>query len=118
MAVRSREIGWSNSDILKWELTKEVERVGKIASKSNTTTTSTTTTAPSDVRLKTSISSTGNKIGVLNEYTWKWNSTAIKLGLSHFPTKGVLAQDALKHYPEAISIGEDGFYRVDYSKLN
>jgi len=116
MAVRSREIGWSNSDILKWELTKEVEQVGRIASKSNTTST-TTTAAPSDVRLKKSITLTGEKIGILNEYTWEWNDKAITLGLDTFPTKGVLAQEVLGVYPDAISIAEDGYLRVDYNKL-
>ena len=30
---------------------------------------------------------------------------------------GVMAQDVLKVRPEAVSVGEDGFYRVDYAML-
>lgn len=30
---------------------------------------------------------------------------------------GVMAQDVLKVRPDAVSTGEDGFYRVNYSKL-
>ncbi len=82
-----------------------------------TTTTSTTTTAPSDIRLKNSIMLTGAKVGNLSEYTWKWNSIAKKLKLDGYPTKGVLAQEALLSYPEAVSVAEDGYLRVDYSKI-
>jgi hypothetical protein len=115
MAVRPREIGWGNKEILIWELTKEVERLTTVASKSNTT--STSTTVPSDIRLKKSISLTGEKIGILNEYTWEWNDKAILLGLNCFPTKGVIAQEVLGVFPEAISIAEDGYLRVDYNLI-
>jgi len=84
---------------------------------SSTSTTSTTTTAPSDVRLKKSITLTGGKIGSLNEYAWEWNSTAIALGLSHYPTKGILAHEALENYPNAVMMAADGYMRVDYSKI-
>ena len=30
---------------------------------------------------------------------------------------GVMAQDVLKVEPSAVSVGTDGFYRVDYHKL-
>lgn len=30
---------------------------------------------------------------------------------------GVMAQDVLKVEPSAVSVGDDGFYRVDYQKL-
>ena len=84
---------------------------------SSTSTTSTTTTAPSDVRLKKSITLTGAKIGSLNEYTWEWNSVAISLGLGNYPTKGILAHEALENYPNAVKMAEDGYMRVDYSKI-
>jgi hypothetical protein len=82
-----------------------------------TPTTTTTTTAPSDVRLKTSIKLTGGKVGGLPEYTWKWNSLAIGLGLGHYPTKGIMAHEALINYPNAVVMAEDGYMRVDYSKI-
>jgi len=82
-----------------------------------TSTTSTTTTAPSDFRLKVNIRPTGNKVGQFAEYTWEWNSTAILLGLDHFTRKGVIAQELVEAGSDAVFIGEDGFYRVDYGKI-
>ncbi len=82
-----------------------------------TSTTSTTTTAPSDFRLKVNIRPTGKKIGQFPEYTWDWNSTAITLGLDHFSRKGVIAQELVEAGSDAVFMGEDGFYRVDYSKI-
>jgi hypothetical protein len=88
---------------------------------STTTTTSsttTTTTAPSDIRLKSNIRPTGRTLKVLPEYTWDWNDTAKSLGLDHHRTVGILAQEALEVCPEIVSIGEDGFYRVNYGMLS
>ena len=34
-----------------------------------------------------------------------------------FGFEGVMAQDVLKVMPEAVSIGADGFYRVNYTML-
>lgn len=82
-----------------------------------TSTTTTTTAAPSDVRLKSNIRETGNSYTVLKEYSWDWNDEAKRLGLDHFPTTGILAQEALLVCPEIVSVGEDGFYRVDTGKL-
>src|SRR6476620_10113362 len=79
-----------------------------------TSTTSTTTTAPSDFRLKVNIRPTGNKVGQFLEYSWKWNSIAISLGLGHFRTQGVIAQQLVEAGSDAVFMGEDGFYRVDY----
>ena len=31
--------------------------------------------------------------------------------------EGVMAQDVLKVMPTAVSVGEDGYYRVDYAML-
>jgi len=65
---------------------------------------------PSDVRLKADIESVG--------------ATAHGLPLYHFryldgPERyeGVMAQDVLKVAPDAVIVGEDGYYRVDYTKL-
>lgn len=82
-------------------------------------TTTTTTTAPSDALLKTSIRPTGRMVTVqLPEYTWEWNERAISLGLSHHRTTGILAQEALQVCPEIVSIGEDGYYRVNYGAIS
>lgn len=82
-------------------------------------TTTTTTAAPvSDTRLKTNIQPTGNNYSVLKEYTWEWNDEAKRLGLDHYPTVGVLAQEALQVCPEIVQFDENiGYYRVDTSKL-
>jgi hypothetical protein len=32
-------------------------------------------------------------------------------------TTGVMAQELLETQPDAVSVGDDGFYRVDYSKV-
>jgi len=86
-------------------------------STSTTSTTSTTTTSPSDIRLKMNIITTGNRIGQFAEYKWDWNSTAISLGLGHYRQSGVIAQELIEAGSDAVFMGEDGFYRVDYSKV-
>lgn len=86
-------------------------------STTSSSTTSTTTTSASDMRLKFNIVLTGNKIGSLNEYSWEWNSVASAIGVSHHRTTGVMAQEALLVYPDAVFMAEDGYYRVDYSKI-
>ena len=83
----------------------------------STSTTSTTTTAPSDLRLKRNIVLTGAMRGKLAEYSWEWNDVAVDLNLHNFPTKGVIAQEAQNLYPEAVSIANDGYLRVDYSLI-
>jgi hypothetical protein len=80
-------------------------------------TTTTTTTAPSDIRLKTNIQPTGRMITV-PEYTWEWNNEAKRLGLDHYNTTGVMAQELLEVAPHLVSVGEDGYYRVNYGGLN
>jgi len=81
-------------------------------------TTTTTTTAPSDVRLKQNIRATGKMVTVkLPEYTWEWNDEAKALGLDHYATIGVLAQEALEVCPEIVSVGDDGYYRVNYGAI-
>ena len=34
------------------------------------------------------------------------------------PTEGVMAQELIKVDPSAVLMGEDGYYRVDYSKVD
>ena len=83
-----------------------------------TTTTSTTTFNPvSDVRLKENIVPTGLSIADLPEYTWTWNATAVGLGLDHYPTRGVLAQEALEKHPEFVVFDHSiGYLRVNYNE--
>ena len=68
----------------------------------------------SDLRLKKNLVKTGKSVGLLDEYTWSWNE---KAGDTYDPTIGVIAQEALEVRPEVVSIGEDGYYRVNYDLL-
>lgn len=46
MAIPSRQIGWSTTDNLLWQISKQLERLTQITAANNTTTTTTTTAAP------------------------------------------------------------------------
>ena len=50
MAIPSRQIGWSTTDNLLWEISKQLEaligQVGAVATNTQTTTTTTTTATP------------------------------------------------------------------------
>jgi len=85
-----------------------------------TTTTSTTEFIPvSDIRLKENISMTGGFVGGLPEYTWAWNAKAVELGLSGYPTKGVIAQQVLEKYPQFVVYDTTiGYLRVNYNELS
>lgn len=84
-----------------------------------TTTTTTTPSPVSDSRLKENITPTGSFIAGLPEYTWTWNATAVNLGLDHYPTKGVLAQEALEKYPQFVVFDHSiGYLRVNYNELS
>ena len=65
----------------------------------------------SDIRLKTDIHHVGTTVFGLPLYQFEYRS---KLGPHYI---GVMAQDVLKVKPEAVSIGDDGFYRVNYDML-
>jgi hypothetical protein len=70
----------------------------------------------SDVRLKDNITELG-KIGNINFYFWDWSDKAIEMGAGNNPTVGVMAQEILNTMPDAVIMAEDGYYRVDYSKV-
>jgi hypothetical protein len=67
----------------------------------------------SDVRLKENI----RPVGVTDEgvklYTWDWKEGHEDITHGH-PTFGVLAQEVAEAIPEAVTVGDDGYYRVDY----
>jgi len=69
----------------------------------------------SDVRLKKDINYSHIENG-LNIYTWNWNCTAKELGIDSME-KGVLAQEILNTRPDAVSIDDSGYYKVDYTAL-
>jgi hypothetical protein len=65
----------------------------------------------SDIRLKADIHRVGTTVFGLPLYQFEYRN---KLGPHYI---GVMAQDVLKVKPEAVSIGADGFYRVNYDML-
>jgi len=65
---------------------------------------------PSDSRLKTDIRRVGTASHDLPLYAFRYVG---ETGLY----EGVMAQDVLGVMPEAVSIAEDGYYRVDYELL-
>ena len=69
----------------------------------------------SDERLKEDIKLDSTYNGV-NFYTWKWNEKANEMGLSGGDF-GVIAQEVEQHMPHVVSIGDDGYRRVNYTKL-
>ncbi len=65
---------------------------------------------PSDVRLKTDIEQVGTTVYGLPLYHFRY-----KTGTARF--EGVMAQDVLAVMPDAVVVGEDGYYRVKYREL-
>ena len=64
----------------------------------------------SDIRLKDDITRIGRTVYGLPLYRFRY-----KGGRDSFA--GVMAQDVLGVMPEAVSLGADGFYRVNYGML-
>ncbi|HKU28633.1 MAG TPA: tail fiber domain-containing protein [Candidatus Sulfotelmatobacter sp.] len=64
----------------------------------------------SDVRLKTDIERVGTTVYGLPLYHFRY-----KTGAERF--EGVMAQDVLEVMPDAVMVGEDGYYRVKYGQL-
>jgi len=65
---------------------------------------------PSDIRLKTDIRQVGTTAHNLPLYTFRYIGKDGQY-------EGVMAQDVLKVMPIAVSVGEDGYYRVNYGML-
>ena len=76
-----------------------------------------TTVAASDKRLKDNIEYYDTMPNGVKVYTWDWNEIAKKLGVNTTPTMGVLAQEVRKTHPDAVSLGNDGYLRVNYGKI-
>jgi len=69
----------------------------------------------SDERLKDNIVIL-NTVNGLELATWTWNEKALELGHTG-QGFGVIAQQAQTIIPDAVIEGEDGYLRVDYSKV-
>lgn len=64
----------------------------------------------SDIRLKTNIHRVGTTVMNLPLYSFEYRG-------KHGTYIGVMAQDVLEVEPSAVTVGSDGFYRVNYQKL-
>lgn len=71
----------------------------------------------SDSRLKENVVKIGVTDKGLNWYKWDWNDKAKELGVDNHRTTGVMAQEIMNIIPEAISLADNGYYQVDYSKV-
>ena len=71
----------------------------------------------SDVRLKKNMRKTGRFVKGFTEYTWEWNDEARRVGVSSHPTIGIIAQEVLNMYPDAVIRGSHGYYSIDYTKM-
>lgn len=70
----------------------------------------------SDKKLKTNIRKVGQLASGLNTYFWDWTEEAKKL-VGNQMTFGVIAQEAIEVFPEAISTGSNGYLQVDYARI-
>lgn len=70
----------------------------------------------SDIRLKENIEPFMTINGV-KLYTWEWNDKAHDIGVDDQPAIGVIADELMQTHPDAVSAGEDGYLRVDYTRV-
>ena len=73
--------------------------------------------AASDIRLKENVMKIDEVQPGVGWYTWDWNDTAKAMGIDD-PTEGVIAQELKEVDPSAVIMGDDGYYSVDYSRVN
>jgi len=71
----------------------------------------------SDIRLKENVMKVDDVQPGVGWYTWDWNDTAKAMGIDD-PTEGVIAQELKAVDPSAVIMGDDGYYSVDYSRVN
>ena len=70
----------------------------------------------SDARLKDNITPIGHYDGFVI-YKWKWNDKAKEIGADALPNIGFIAQEVMEIMPDAVMVGSDGYYRVNYSMI-
>jgi len=70
----------------------------------------------SDIRLKTEIKRIGKLPNGIPVYRWEWTKEAKEI-VDGQPAFGVLAQEVLDFMPDAVVMGTDGYYKVDYGKV-
>jgi hypothetical protein len=64
----------------------------------------------SDIRLKENITKTGQLANGLNLYKWDWKDDSMS-----DPTNGVIAQEVLEKFPEAVLTHDSGYLMVNYA---
>lgn len=72
----------------------------------------------SDRRLKDNIDFVSEGSNGIKWYTWDWNDKAREIGADINNVEfGVIAQEVMEIYPEAVIMSPDGYYRVNYTML-
>jgi len=69
----------------------------------------------SDMRLKENIQHVDTLSNGIKVYTWEWNTNALNTDIPKGTTKGVMAQEVLEQFPEAVLTHDTGYYMVDYA---
>lgn len=70
---------------------------------------------PSDIRLKKNIQPIKDYGNGIKMYEWEWRDNAKKLGVNIRQTRGFIAQNVLKYFPDLVERNEDdGYLRVNY----
>ena len=72
---------------------------------------------PSDKRLKTNIETLGNALQAIDSMRGVRFEYKDQKKYAKGPKIGVIAQELLKVYPEMVTKGSDGFFKVDYTQL-
>jgi secreted Zn-dependent insulinase-like peptidase len=81
----------------------------------------------SDIRLKKGIETLKDSlenIMKLEVVEYDWNHNLNQLEYDYFEknnnlhTIGLIAQNVKQYYPEVVELGSNGYYRLDYTKLN
>jgi hypothetical protein len=72
---------------------------------------------PSDKRLKTNIETLGNALQAIDSMRGVRFEYKDQKKYAKGPKIGVIAQELLKVYPEMVTKGTDGFFKVDYTQL-
>jgi len=73
---------------------------------------------PSDKRLKTNIETLGNTLQAIDSMRGVRFEYKDQKRYAKGPKIGVIAQELMKVYPEMVTKGADGFYKVDYTQLS
>ena len=72
---------------------------------------------PSDQRLKTNIVTLGNALQAINSIRGVRFEYKDQKKYAKGPKIGVIAQELVKVFPEMVTKGADGFFKVDYTQL-